>query len=281
VTTGSQARIGPQAMTGPQAMNGHEMRIVRHAERVMGTVVSFDVRPGAVDDVTARRGLRRACATLHRADAVFSTWKTDSPMSRLRRGEITAGQAPAEMVDVLERCAVARRVSGGWFDPWALPGGVDPTGLVKGWAAQRALADLRAAGMAAAMVNAGGDVVVYGQPEPGRPWRVGIRDPDDGSGCLCVVPLSKAGSLSEAVATSGTYERGAHVLDPHTGRPAVAVVSATVVGADLALADALATALVAAGERGLEYVERRRRYSAMIVADDGSVLTTTDFPGAA
>jgi thiamine biosynthesis lipoprotein len=252
-----------------------DVRIVRHAERVMGTVVSFDVRPGEVDDAAARRGLRRACATLHRADAVFSTWKTDSPMSRLRRGEITLDEAPVEMGDVLERCAEARRASAGWFDPWAWPGGIDPTGLVKGWAAQRALADLRRAGVAAAMVNAGGDVVVYGQPEPGRSWRVGIRHPDDGSRCLCVVPTTAA------VATSGTYERGAHVLDPHSRRPALAVVSATVVGADLALADALATGLVAAGEKGLGPVAGLAGYSAMIVGGDGSVLSTADFPGAA
>ena len=249
---------------------------MRHAERVMGTVVSFDVRPGDVDPAATGRGLRRACATLHRADAVFSTWKTDSPMSRVRRGEMTVEEAPVEMVDVLERCAEARMASGGWFDPWAMPGGVDPTGLVKGWAAQRALADLRRAGVRAAMVNAGGDVAVCGQPETGRPWRVGIRDPHDGTRCLCVV------SAAAAVATSGTYERGAHVLDPYTGRPAAAaVVSATVVGADLALADALATGLVAAGERGLGAVGRRPGYGAMIVAADGSVCTTADFPVAA
>src|SRR5580658_1854906 len=206
----------------------------------MGTVVTIDLytTDGEAGDRIAGQ-LTTARELLHQADAIFSTWHHDSPVSRLRRGEITAAQAPAEVSEVLAECAVARETSGGWFDPWALPGGVDPTGLVKGWAAERALGDLRRAGVAAAMVNAGGDVVVWGQPEPGRPWRVGIRHPDDGSRCLCVVPTAAA------VATSGTYERGAHVFDPHTGRPSAAVVSATVVGSDLALADALATGLVA------------------------------------
>jgi thiamine biosynthesis lipoprotein len=93
-----------------------------------------------------------------------------------------------------------------------MPAGVDPTGLVKRWAAQRALADLGRAGVEAAMVNAGGDVVVCGQPEPGRPWRVGVRHPHDGSRLLCVV------TTTAGVATSGADERGAHVLDPPTGR---------------------------------------------------------------
>jgi thiamine biosynthesis lipoprotein len=245
---------------------------LRHAEHVMGTVVSFDVRSGPLDELAARRALRRACATLQRADAVFSTWKSDSPLSRLRRGEITTAEGPPEMAEVLERCSYARDVSGGWFDPWAMPGGVDPTGLVKGWAAQKALADLESAGVEAAMVNAGGDVVVSGEPEPGRPWRIGIRHPLDGSRCLCVV------TTTGAVATSGTYERGPHVLDPHTRRPAAAAISATVVGSDLALADALATGLLAAGDAGLAHVARLPGYSAMVVASDGHPVHTDEFP---
>jgi thiamine biosynthesis lipoprotein len=238
----------------------------------MGTVVSFDIRPGELDDAAAGVGLRRACLALHRADAVFSMWKTASPMSRLRRREITVDEAPAEVADVLSRCAYAREASGGWFDPWAMPGGLDPTGLVKGWAAERALAALVDVGVEAAMVNAGGDVVVFGAPEPGRSWRVGIRHPNDRSRCLCIV------TPSAAVATSGTYERGAHVLDPHTRRPAAGCVSATVVGADLALADALATGLLAAGVDGLADVAWLPGYSAMIVAADGARATTDGFP---
>jgi thiamine biosynthesis lipoprotein len=248
---------------------------IRHTEQVMGTVVSFDIRTTDMNELDARRGLRQACATLHRADDVFSTWKADSPVSRLRRGEIALGDTPAEVTEVLRRCSYARLVSGGGFDPWAMPGGVDPTGLVKGWAAQRALADLRQAGVTAAMVNAGGDVVVCGQPESGRPWRVGIRDPFDGTRCLCVI------ATVAAVATSGTYERGAHVLDPHTRRPALGAVSATVVGPELALADALATGLLAAGGAGMGAAIREPGYSAMVVDRDGARHASADFPVAA
>jgi FAD:protein FMN transferase len=250
---------------------------IHHAEHVMGTVVSFDIRPQGLDDGSARRALRRACATLHRADAVFSTWRPDSPMSQFRRGDITEDEAPLEVLEVLDLCAHARRLSGGWFDPWALAGGVDPTGLVKGWAATRALADLRTAGVGAAMVNAGGDIAVCGRPEPTRPWRVGIRHPDDATRCLCVVTAATE-SGTAAVATSGTYERGAHIVDPHSGRPATGAVAASVVGPDLALADALATALVAAGPEGLGTVANLPGYSALMVGTDGTPLVTDDFP---
>jgi thiamine biosynthesis lipoprotein len=240
---------------------------VKHVERVMGTAVSFDVRggtPGALAD---------ACGILHRADAVFSTWEPDSPMSRLRRGELSVGDAPEEIAQVLDLCAQAKRLSGGWFDPWGMPGGVDPTGLVKGWAAQRAADTLRDAGAEAAMVNAAGDIVTFGEPEPGRPWRLGIRDPRAPDRIAWVVAARDG-----AVATSAAYERGAHVLDPHTGGPAHAALSATVTGPDLTLADALATGLFAAGAAGLPFIDALPGYDALVVEPGGDARMTDEFP---
>ncbi|MEA2438088.1 MAG: FAD:protein transferase [Thermoleophilaceae bacterium] len=240
---------------------------MKHVERVMGTAVSFDVRggtPGALAD---------ACGILHRADAVFSTWEPDSPMSRLRRGELSVGDAPEEIAQVLDLCAQAKRLSGGWFDPWGMPGGVDPTGLVKGWAAQRAADTLRDAGAQAAMVNAAGDIVTFGEPEPGRPWRLGIRDPRAPDRIAWVVAARDG-----AVATSAAYERGAHVLDPHTGGPARAALSATVTGPDLTLADALATGLFAAGAAGLPFIDALPGYDALVVGPGGDARMTDEFP---
>jgi thiamine biosynthesis lipoprotein len=176
--------------------------IFRHAEAVMGTVVSFEVRPRGLAHERTRTALARACDVLHRADDVFSLYRPDSPLSRLRRGELTLAGCPPEVSDVLALCEQARELSDGWFDPWALPGGVDPTGLVKGWAARQAAQVLRDAGVGAGMVNAAGDIVVSGQPSPTRPWRVGVRSPDRPDRLLCVV------AAQQAVATSGTYERG-------------------------------------------------------------------------
>ena len=158
-----------------------------------------------------RAAVARAQAGLRRADEVFSTWKPQSPVSRLRRGEIELEQAPPEVAQVLELCRRAREASQGWFDPWLMPGGLDPTGLVKGWAAERALQELRRAGLPGALINAGGDIAVFGEPEPGEPWRIGIRDPRDEQRIVLTVELRGAG----AVATSGAYERGEHVLQPH------------------------------------------------------------------
>jgi FAD:protein FMN transferase len=256
-------------------------RVVHHLENVMGTVVVIDVyavRADGAAGAAERPGgelsgqLAEAVAILHRADATFSTWRPDSPVSRLRRGEITSAAVPAEVTEVLERCAAARDLSGGWFDPWAVPGGFDPSGFVKGWAAQNALAAFRGDGIAGVLVNAAGDIASTGGPGNGRPFRIGITDPRSPR------RLAEIVELAGAIATSGTYERGDHLIDPHSGRPGARAASASVTGPDLGLADALATAVAVAGEPALALIERLDGYEALIINADGSRRRTTRFP---
>jgi FAD:protein FMN transferase len=239
----------------------------------MGTVVTIDVYTA---DGQANAGiaaqLSAARAVLQQADAVFSTWNPDSPVSRLRRGEITCAQAPDEVREVLEQCAVARELSGGWFDPWAMPGGVDPTGYVKGWAAQRALGAFRPDSASGVIVNAAGDVASFGGLGGGQPFKIGIADPASPR------RLAAAVCLTGAIATSGTYERGDHLIDPHSGRPAVRAASASVTGPDLGLADALATAVAVAGPPGLALIEALDGYEALVINGDGTLQWTERFP---
>ena len=242
----------------------------------MGTIVTIDVYtsgdPTAAQIDELRRQLVRATTILQRADAVFSTWQPGSAISRLRAGEITSAQAPAEVADVLSRCATARELSCGWFDPWAMPGGIDPTGLVKGWAAQQALAAFTAPCIAGAMVNASGDIASYGHPGTGEPFRVGIADP------AAPRRLAEIVLLTGAIATSGSYERGGHLIDPYSARSATRVGSASVTGPDLGLADALATALAVAGEPGLAFIRPLDGYEALIIGLDGCRRRTEHFP---
>ena len=243
-----------------------------HVEEVMGTVVSFVVPMGDMPERRVTNALKDACRVLHEADEVFSTWNRASPMSRVRRGELALTDAPPVMREVLATCELARELSGGWFDPWAMPGGVDPTGLVKGWAAQRAAGELRSAGITSAMVNAAGDIVALGEREPGRAWRVGVRDPRRPERLAFSVPIEGA------IATSAHYERPGQVLDPRDGMPSLGLRSATVMGPDLGMADALATGLLAAGTAGLPHIAALEDYSAYIMGTAGVVRVTPGFP---
>ncbi len=245
--------------------------LVSHAEPVMGTVVSFALYPGELPGPDVRAALRAACAVLHDADAVFSTWDPGSPLSRLRRGAPLTPDGPGQppvLAEVLAACQQARDASGGWFDPWAMPGGYDPTGLVKGWAVDNALRTLDQAGVPAALVNGGGDLAAFGRPGPGRCWRAGIRHPWREAGLAAVV------EVHGAVATSASYERGAHLVDPRTGQPGCRAASATVTGPSLAQADALATGLAVGGDAALEVITGLRGYQAYLIRPDGSESCT-------
>jgi FAD:protein FMN transferase len=252
---------------------GEAAHAVHHRESVMGTIVTVDIYTadgGASPQIM--RGLGAAQAILHRADAVFSTWKPESPVSRMRRGEITGEQAPPEVRDVVAGCVAARAASGGWFDPWAMPGGFDPTGYVKGWAAQRALDALRVPGVRGAIVNAAGDIASFGGLGPRTAFRIGIADP------FAPAQLAAIVRLTGGIATSGTYERGPHLIDPHSGKPAARAASASVTGPDLGLADALATALAVAGEPGLALIENLDGYEALLIGHDHQRRRTVSFP---
>ena len=257
--------------------------ITRTTVEVMGTVVSIAVAhhrsPGARPadgadgtDGTGRHRLTAALAgaeaALRSADEVFSTYRPLSQISRLRRGELAVEDAGPDVAEVLVLCASAAAATDGAFDPeW--DGRLDPTGLVKGWAAQRASAALRAAGFADHAVGAGGDVVCAGEASPGAAWRVGVADPHRPDAVLHVVELRDA-----AIATSGTAERGAHVVDPTTGAPAHGLVSASAVGPDLATADALATAAIAGGRAGAPWMRRLVGYGLLTVDDVGARWAT-------
>ena len=185
-----------------------------------------------------------------------------------------SSDVPPEVAEVLELCRRARDASDGWFDPWAMPGGVDPTGLVKGWAAERALDELRRA------ERAGRDDQRRrrhrGVRTAGAWAAVADRHPAP-AGCgriLLTAELDGAG----AVATSGSYERGQHLLDPRSGQPTSALLSATVIGHDLAFADALATALYASEGALLERLSALAGYHGFIVDGRGDVRASRGFP---
>ena len=249
-------------------MTAQPAPLTTHAEPVMGTVFSFTAVHGDLPPDAVRAALAAACRLLHRCDALFSTWDPASPVSLLRRGEAALGQMPPEFTEVLRECRAAKQASGGWFDPWAMPGGFDPTGLVKGWAAGQALEELRSAGLSGALINGGGDVAVFGSPADGHRWRVGIRHPWRADALACVI------EADAAVATSGRYERGAHLIDPATGRPASRAASATVTGPSLALADALATGVAVGGDEALAVVAGLDGYAAYLIRPDGSETDT-------
>jgi thiamine biosynthesis lipoprotein len=245
---------------------------VLRVEQIMGMPIVVDVRDPAVGaDV-----LDRVFDWFRAVDAAFSTYRPESEISRLNRGELALEDLSDDVRGVLARCDELRARTGGYFDARApLPGGVDPSGLVKGWSVDRAAAILDEAGVSDYSVNAGGDIRVRGSATAGHAWRVGIQHPLQRDRIAAVVVADDL-----AIATSGAYERGDHVVDPHTGEPPRGVLSVTIVGPELATADAFATAAFAMGEAGPRWTTSLAPYEAMTILAGETVLTTAGFPRA-
>jgi thiamine biosynthesis lipoprotein len=244
---------------------------MRRVEHVMGTAISLEIAD-PLPPAEADRLADLAFDWFRQVDARFSTYKDDSEVNRLGRGELRLADGSADLRAVLETCADLWTATDGYFDVYAT-GRLDPSGYVKGWSVQVASDRLAAAGAANHCVNAGGDVRLRGEAAPGEAWRVGIRHPWEEHKLAWVLA-----ARDTAVATSGVYERGHHVLDPRRGEPATALRSVTVVGPDLGLADAYATAAIAMGLPGLDWLARLDGYESAAVTEDGRAFRSDGLP---
>ncbi len=243
-------------------------RTWRLAHPAMGTVVSISFSSAGHDDRTARALIAGACRHIDEVERTFTTWEAGSPLCAYRAGRPVEVGTVDLVEHVLERCAELRDLTGGWFDPWSLPGGLDPSGYVKGWAAGGALAILRGAGPIGASVGAGGDFATCGRPPDGARWRIGITHPWRPDALAGVV------AVDAAIATSGNYARAGQLYDPFTGRLCEDIPSATVTGPDPGVADAFATALAVGGLAAAPYVDAVPGYEYHLIGAAGDEHTS-------
>jgi thiamine biosynthesis lipoprotein len=223
------------------------MNHLRRQFPVWGTIVDVDCYSQSVGGAELDRAMESVIEFCEDVDRDFSTYKDGSWVSRLRRGEVVIDDAPDHVQEVWNLCVQAREISGGAFDPWAVEGGFDPSGLVKGWAADKCADLLVASGVQHVQVNAAGDLALRGgwfdsEKSEIKPWSIGVVNPDNKHEVVKVYQITDG-----AIATSGTYERGAHISDPHNGMIAIGAKSATVVGPQGWLCDAMATAVMVDG----------------------------------
>jgi thiamine biosynthesis lipoprotein len=242
----------------------------RHrVEQVMGTAIGIDVLDEA--GCIGSTDLDAIFGYLRDVEARFSPYLRTSDVSGLASGRIGLEECSEDVRWVLGLCDDLARITNGYFDArqHRVDGRLDPSGVVKGWSIDEAAWMLEGLGARSYSINAGGDVLVRGEPEPGRPWRVGVRHPRRPDRIAAVLAVR-----DRAVATSGSYERGDHVRDPHTGRACRELLSLTVVGPSLTYADAFATAAFAMGREGVDWLAEQSGYGAYaITADERAIWT--------
>lgn len=228
-----------------------------------------------ISDSNAQAALEAAFAYLVSVDERFSTYKKDSEISRMNRGEITLSEASADMREVFALAEKTKKETNGYFNICRPDGHSDPSGIVKGWAILNTGALIRKAGHENYFVNAGGDIAMNGTTAEGKDWSVGIRNPFNVNEIVKVVhPRGKG------IATSGSYIRGDHIYNPHTPKQELKeVVSITVIGPDVFEADRFATAAFAMGKKGIVFIENLPDFEGYMIDVHGVATATSGFKG--
>ena len=212
---------------------------------VWGTEIYIVASSKKLDATEIDRVIAGVEAFFYDVDEELSTFKENSSVTRIRKNKLHIDDAPDMVKEVWRGCLKARELTNGAFDPWSVEGGFDPSGYVKGWAAEKAADMLVSAGCNEVQVNAAGDIALRGV----KPWKIGVINPDNRSEIVQIFEITNGN-----IASSGNYEKGAHIKDPHTGVIAIGAKSGTVIGPDGGICDALATALMVDGQDAAQWI---------------------------
>ncbi len=201
-------------------------------------------------------------------DHRFSTYKKDSEISKINRGELHRKDFSPKVREVFKLAEQTKKETGGYFNIARPDEKIDPSGIVKGWAIFNAAKILKRYGFKNFYVEAGGDVEVSGLKNK-KKWRVGIKNPFNVEEIVKMIEVSSCG-----VATSGNYARGEHIYNPKTQLQANEIASITIIGPNAYEADRFATAAFAMGGKGIEFIARQRGLEGYMI-DNGGIATVT------
>jgi len=228
-----------------------------------------------VDEKASQKDIDDVFAYFDYVDEKFSTYKNESEISKINRGEIAPENWSDDMKIVFELSEKTKKETNGYFDISTPEKIYDPSGLVKGWSIWNAAKILDSRGYENFYIDAGGDIEARGKNERGSDWSVGIRNPFGKSRDEIIKKVFISG---HGMATSGAYIRGQHIYNPHVGRaPLREVVSVSVIGPNIYEADRFATAAFAMGREGINFIEELDGFEGYAIDKNGIATMTTNF----
>lgn len=209
-------------------------------------------------------------------DGKFSTYKPESEIMKINRGEIGDEDRSDDMAIIFALAEETRQRTDGFFDIRKPDGSYDPSGIVKGWAIWNASKIIEERGFSDFYVDAGGDIQTRGKNAEDKKWMIGIKNPftADSAPNETIKVIYASG---EGVATSGTYIRGEHIYNPKSGKAANEITSLTVIGPNIYEADRFATAAFAMGAAGIHFIEKLPGFEGYMIDKKGVATMTAGF----
>jgi len=242
---------------------------MKQARVIMGMPISLEI----VDAFANEKDFEKVFDYFRHVEDKFSTYKTTSETSQINQGKIKEKDYSDEMKEVIRLCGETSKQTNGFFTTVAKDLSFDPLGLVKGWAIYKASLLLDEMGYKNYFIEAGGDIQTKGKNSDGECWSVCIRNPFKNEEIIKVVYLSGQG-----IATSGTYVRGQHIVNPlKPGVSITEIVSLTVIGPNIYEADRFATAAFAMGKEGVNFIEKLENLEGYMIDDKGLATYTSGF----
>ena len=241
---------------------------MRQQRLMMGMPILVEV----VEAAAVKKDIDEVFDYFQHIDEKFSTYKETSEISQINRGKLKSKDYSEEMKVVLELSEKTKKETGGYFNIQN-KNKIDPSGLVKGWAILNATWLLAKKGFKNYYIEAGGDIQMSGSNSEGKPWRIGIRNPFNRSENVKIIETS-----NEGVATSGTYIRGQHVYNPYDpDKKITEIISITVIGPNIYEADRMATAALAMGKKGIEFIRTLNKFAGYMINHEGMATFTNNF----
>jgi thiamine biosynthesis lipoprotein len=233
----------------------------------MGMPITVEI----LDENATQADIERVFAYFRSIDDTFSTYKEESEISKINRGELAKEDYSEAMKTILQLAEQTRQETQGYFNIQRI-GIIDPSGIVKGWAIFQAAHSLEEARFVNFYIDAGGDIQAAGMKN-GNPWRIGIRNPFNRTENVKILAITDKG-----VATSGTAIRGQHIYNPHEqAQPIEDIVSLTVIGPNIYEADRFATAAFAMGRRGIYFIEQLPGFEGYMIDSSARATYTSGF----
>lgn len=233
--------------------------------------MGMPVKINIVDKKATEEDIAEIFSYFHFIDSKFSTYKNNSEITRINTGHINQANYSDDMKTVLKLSELTKSETYGYFDI-QINDHIDPSGLVKGYAIWEAAKKLLGKGFENFFVEIGGDIQTQGHNEKGEKWKVGIRNPFNTNEIIKEVGLDH-----EGIATSGTYLRGDHIVNPKAQKPATEIASITVIGPNIYDADRFATAAFAMGERGIGFIDTLSGFEGYMITNKKQALFTRGF----
>jgi thiamine biosynthesis lipoprotein len=241
--------------------------------KVLRTYMTMPCIVDIADDNADMKDIEAVFDYFQHIDDTFSYFKSTSELSRINSGQLKLTDASAEMQEVFALSEKTKKQTNGFFDIKKADGTYDTSGLVKGLAVYRGAQILKERGYKNYCVEIAGDMEVAGHNAQGTDWVIGIQNPFNKKEIIKRVALSNAG-----IATSGIYERGAHIYNPKNWNDRIEqIVGLTVIGPNVYEADRYATACYAMGEEGIYFLEDLPGFEGYLVGSNGIAMMTTGF----